>query len=108
MSPALRPIAVVLQAVGLLVLAACGAPPDESASLEPRSLAGLWAFQPGDDQAFAAPEFDDRAWVRLRVPGSWRRQGYNALAGFAWYRLRVPAPWPGEAPLGLTLGRVDS
>ncbi len=108
MAPAFRLLFGALQAAVLLVSAACAGPPNQSDLLEPRSLAGLWAFQPGDDPAWAAPGFDDRGWTRLRVPGSWRRQGYTSLAGVAWYRLRVPPLWPREEPLGLRLGRVDS
>jgi len=108
MSPAARVRVGAVPAAVLLMAAACAGTVSQSASAEPRSLAGLWAFQPGDDPAWAEPGFDDRSWTRLRVPGSWRRPGYNYLSGIAWYRLRVPPVWPGQETLGLTLGRIDS
>jgi hypothetical protein len=101
-----------LSALGLIAvfgtLAACAPAALNSSSLEPRPLAGRWAFQPGDDLRWAAPGFDDHVWPRLQVPGSWRRQGFDDLTGMAWYRLRVPSPGPAEEMLGLTLGKIDS
>jgi diguanylate cyclase (GGDEF)-like protein len=73
-----------------------------------RSLSGLWAFHPGDDPSWASPRLDDHDWALLRVPGSWRRQGFPDLTGVAWYRLHVPSQWPPEEILGLTFGRIDS
>ncbi|MCB1058436.1 MAG: hypothetical protein KDD11_23280, partial [Acidobacteria bacterium] len=37
------------------------------------SLEREWAFQPGDDPSWAAPDFDDSAWPLLHVPGAWGR-----------------------------------
>jgi len=70
-------------------------------------LNGPWKFHPGDDAAFAAPEFDDSSWVNqdLTVPAGsydpvtgssgfvpgWTSHGFPKLTGFAWYRLRVQA-----------------
>lgn len=99
---------IVVQTAVLLALGACIRGPTPSSPLEPRPLAGPWAFQPGDDVTWATPEFDDHGWRRLHVPGSWRRQGFGELTGMAWYRLRVPSPWPTEEALGLTLGKIDS
>jgi diguanylate cyclase (GGDEF)-like protein len=92
----------------LLTTVACSSSPPQDSSVEPRSLSGPWAFHPGDDVTWAAPGFDDSGWVRLQVPGSWRRQGFDGLTGLAWYRLRVPAIWPADEALGLTLGKIDS
>ena len=108
MGPACRLLFGAVPAVVLLVSAGCAEPANQPGPPEPHSLSGLWAFQPGDDAAWAAPGFDDRGWTRLRVPGSWRHQGYNYLAGIAWYRLRVPPIWPREETLGLTLGGIHS
>ncbi len=49
------------------------------------SLSGIWRFQPGDDLAWAQPDFDDRRWAEVTVPGSWTNQGHRE-AIFAWYR----------------------
>lgn len=70
-------------------------------------LNGPWKFHPGDDPAFATPEFDDSSWSNLDLtppPGSydpvtgssgfvpgWTSHGFPKLIGFAWYRLRVQA-----------------
>jgi diguanylate cyclase (GGDEF)-like protein len=95
-------------AAGLLALAACGPASAPETATDQQSLAGLWAFQPGDNPAWAAPDFDDRDWPRLRVPGSWRRQGFADLDGMAWYRRRVqPADGPDDI-LAVTLGKIDS
>lgn len=73
-------------------------------------LSGRWAFRGGDDPAWAVPGFDDSSWTRLSVPGSWGRQGFDEVRGFAWYRLRVPLPRAPTAaePWGVTLGKIDS
>ena len=91
-----------------LVLVDCRSSPAPVPSLEPHSLSGLWAFQPGDDPAWSAPGFDDRGWVRLQVPGSWRRQGFDDLTGLAWYRLHVPAAWAAQETPAVRLGKIDS
>jgi hypothetical protein len=74
-------------------------------------LNGPWKFHPGDDPAFAAPDFDDSSWGNQDltlphgsydpvtgsngfVPG-WTRHGFPKLTGFAWYRLRVQAQFEG-------------
>ena len=72
------------------------------------SLAGPWAFQPGDDPRWAEPDFDDSGWTRLHVPRSWARQGFADVFGVAWYRIRVAPPAPAGTALGITLGKVDS
>jgi diguanylate cyclase (GGDEF)-like protein len=89
----------------LLATASCGTQPLASAA---QSLAVSWAFQPGDNPDWAQPGFDDRGWTRLRVPGSWRRQGFDQVTGLAWYRLNLASQWPRDEVLGLTLGKIDS
>lgn len=44
-------------------------------------------FQPGDNPAYARPEFDDSNWPWLQLPGSWESQGYPDLDGVAWLRV---------------------
>ena len=95
--------------LGLWVVLLCGtacrlAPARET----PRTLAGPWKFQPGDDLAWAAPDADDRAWTTLQVPKSWGRQGFHEVYGLAWYRTRVEVPWPSTEPIALALGKIDS
>jgi serine phosphatase RsbU (regulator of sigma subunit) len=64
-----------------------------------------WKYQPGDDQAWADPQFDDRDWETLngtaitleRIPKSgWR--------GLGWFRLRLKAdPALAQQPLALVM-----
>ncbi len=69
------------------------------------TLNGPWAFHPGDDIAWARPDFDDSAWGTMDLtppPGSydyimgssgyvpgWTAKGYPDLSHYAWYRLRI-------------------
>jgi hypothetical protein len=64
-----------------------------------------WKYQPGDDQAWAAPQFDDRDWEILngtaitldRIPKS----GWH---GLGWFRLRLKAePNLAQQPLALVM-----
>ena len=74
-------------------------------------LNGPWKFHPGDDPAFAAPDFDDSSWGNQDltlpsgsfdpvtgssgfVPG-WTSRGFPKLIGYSWYRLRVQAQFDG-------------
>ncbi|MBR7156054.1 MAG: hypothetical protein IKD22_04390 [Lentisphaeria bacterium] len=61
----------------------------------------------GFGKGFAAPEFDDSAWDKMLVPGSWIRQCI-AGNGAVWIRRKVtlPAHWAGKA-VTLHLGSVD-
>ncbi len=69
------------------------------------ALTGPWAFHPGDNMAWAQPDFDDSLWTPTDltptagtndplsgaqgyVPG-WTARGFPDLSGYAWYRMRV-------------------
>jgi beta-galactosidase/beta-glucuronidase len=107
---------------------------DPAASPFRRSLNGLWKFRlaPNPDAAgtaFAAPDFNDRIWDEVEVPGCWQLQGYdkpiytNVTMPFTdkppripqqdnptgLYRTRftVPQAWRGRR-IRLVLGSVDS
>ncbi len=95
-------LAIVL--VAALALSAC----DGSHTDGVRSIAGSWAFHPGDDTSWASATFNDSAWTHLQVPGSWGRQGHQDVSGIAWYRLRVSPTWPTDQPLGVTIGKVHA
>lgn len=56
------------------------------------SIDGLWRFHPGDNPAWADPNFDDSQWPLLRSDRDWELQGYNGLSGFGWYRFAVVIP----------------
>jgi hypothetical protein len=52
------------------------------------SLKGRWKFHIGDDEAWAAKDFDDSGWENLWVPAAWEDEGFNGYDGFAWYRIK--------------------
>ncbi|HEY1808309.1 MAG TPA: SpoIIE family protein phosphatase [Acidobacteriaceae bacterium] len=68
------------------------------------ALTGPWRFHPGDDLAWAQPDFDDASWSAMDLASSgsldpttgvagfvrgWTSNGYPKLTGYAWYRLQV-------------------
>ncbi len=73
------------------------------------ALDGEWKFHPGDDPAWAAPNFDDSAWQQIQVGRSWESQGHPGYTGFAWYRRRITLPTNASGlRLALYLPQVDS
>lgn len=58
------------------------------AHAEPVTL-DAWKFSPGDDPAWAAPDFDDSSWREIEVPDAWSGEGYPEHDQFGWYRLRL-------------------
>ncbi len=79
------------------------------------SLAVDWRFQPGNDLRWAAPDFDDSDWRRIRIPTGFGR--YDVKSEIAWYRLTLQIGPPGRGPepdersdlrLAVTIGKVDS
>lgn len=69
------------------------------------SLDGLWRFRPGDNPAWADPNFDDANWPLIRSDESWTKQGYPAFTGYAWYRFKIEVPGDGQ-PVALLLTEV--
>lgn len=67
-------------------------------------------FQVGDDPSWADPDFDDRDWVQVSMPGSWQSQNLARTGDTAWYRLEleVPSNWDGSEPLGFTPGIIGN
>ncbi|HEX6275436.1 MAG TPA: sialate O-acetylesterase [Polyangiaceae bacterium] len=61
----------------------------------------------GEAWGYASPDFDDRAWRTLRVPGMWQRAGL-AFNGVVWFRrwFELPRALAGQELL-LSLGRID-
>ncbi len=53
------------------------------------ALDGQWQFHLGDDQAWAAPGFDDSHWEQLTADKPWGLQGHHSYAGPAWYRRHI-------------------
>lgn len=56
------------------------------------NLEGIQKFQPGDDESWASPEYDDSHWMEIKVPGSWESQGVKSQKGMGWYRIKFRAP----------------
>jgi hypothetical protein len=73
--------------------------------LKVTSLNGLWRFHPGDNAAWADPQFDDSQWRLLRSDMGWSDQGYKYMSGYGWYRLSVAVP-SGEGDMYLTLPNI--
>jgi signal transduction histidine kinase/DNA-binding response OmpR family regulator len=73
-------------------------------------LAGQWRFNVGDDLAWAEPGFDDAGWLPIAVPTGWGPAGYRGPpAPLVWYRRTLRfGGGSGRAPVGVTLGKVDS
>lgn len=52
---------------------------------------------------WAAPDFDDGAWVEMPVPAVWEAHGFEGLDGVGWYRTTFTLS-EAEAQQGVTLG----
>ncbi len=61
----------------------------------------------GERRGWARPDFDDRTWPVMRLPGTWQARGL-AHNGVVWFRriVEVPASWAGR-DLTLSLGAID-
>ncbi len=77
-------------------------------------LDGYWKTQLGDDLTWAVPDYDDSAWLEVKVPSGFVS---GEDVGMAWYRRTIQLDgksWPlsiedrGALRLGVTIGKVDS
>jgi hypothetical protein len=50
---------------------------------------GPWQFHPGDNPAWASPDFDDSGWPQIETGRTWEGQGFRNYTGYAWYRQRI-------------------
>ena len=48
-----------------------------------------WRYHPGDDPAWARPDFDDSAWDTLTAARTGQPLPAHVLAGSGWFRLRL-------------------
>ncbi len=55
--------------------------PVENGEKYPEQLDQIWRF----DARWMEPEYDDRNWETIKVPGCWQEAGFN-YNGAAWYR----------------------
>ncbi len=51
-----------------------------------------WRLKPGDNPAWADPDFDDSSWNAIEIGKNWESQGRDGLDGFVWYRKRITVP----------------
>ncbi len=86
-----------------LLLAFAAAPPTIVSTLTEPTPLSSWKTLDGDDEAFAAPEFDDSAWLNVDAVG---RLAEPLLGGVVWYRTTIElSPRAlGEREAGATLG----
>lgn len=80
---------------------------------DPQAIATIsqpWRFQPGDDPAWADPEFDDSDWSERPVPERWPEGGYPESGQMGWYRISLQLdPQTDVSPiLALRVGKVMS
>ena len=75
-----------------LTLPAAAAALEVPALDRPTSLDVAWRFQPGDDPAWAAPDFADSAWRPLPMGRPWALLGVTPVPEIAWYRLTLQLP----------------
>ena len=72
------------------------------------NLEGNWKFKTGDDKEWKKPDFNDKDWATLMVPGYWESQGYKDYDGYAWYRKAFKAPADlDNNKLVLMMGKID-
>jgi signal transduction histidine kinase len=95
-----------IAAVSLVIAVSCSI--EQEAAHGPRvDLSGRHPFAPDDDPAFADPDFDDSAWARAEVPGSWSSQGISPAEGIGWYRIRFSVPEDFDTrALAVDMGKV--
>jgi hypothetical protein len=71
-------------------------------------LTGEWKFKAGDDIEWKDPDFNDKEWENLFVPGLWDYQGYSDYDGYGWYRKEFEAPDEFlNSDLILLMGKID-
>lgn len=72
------------------------------------NMNGEWKFTIGDNQNFAAVNFDDSKWDMIRVNSAWENEGYNDYNGYAWYRTNFTVGQSAKSRnLVLQLGNID-
>lgn len=71
-------------------------------------LEGVWKFAEGYHPSWKLPEYNDKDWGGIMVPGFWRSLGKKHWEGVAWYRKEFKLPQHLEGKqLVLLMGRID-
>lgn len=71
------------------------------------NLRGSWKFNPGDNIAYAKPDYNDSNWEEIYVPSIWQEEGFRRYHGYAWYRTTFTIEFTDKESLFLELGRID-
>jgi AraC-like DNA-binding protein len=85
--------------------------PVQVKSLDTRTnLDGPWKIHLGDDQKYAAAEFNDASWETVRLPGSFMSLVYEktgSTKGILWLRKTIfVSPGLPRKDIGLIMGRI--
>ncbi|MBX7223252.1 MAG: response regulator [Blastocatellia bacterium] len=77
----------------------------------PVDISAQWKYCPGDDMAWARPDFNDQRWQSVNLDRAWGRTEYSRFMNSHWYRLEVQLPWNGtetarHGALGIAIGNV--
>jgi sialate O-acetylesterase len=71
-------------------------------------LSGDWKFTTGDSLAWKDPDFTDKPWATIKVPGYYEDQGFPGYDGFSWYRKKFDVtPELRDKKLVMVLGKID-
>jgi phosphoserine phosphatase RsbU/P len=79
--------ALILVGSGQAALVARAQTADVTALREPEFLDMTWLVNPGDNPAYARPDFDDSSWIRFQPDSSITRACSQTVV--VWYRLHV-------------------
>ncbi len=72
------------------------------------SIAGLWHFKTGDNNAWKDTGYQDKHWQKIIVPGNWVNQGFKDYSGIAWFRKHINIPQEYEnQKMILLLGKIQ-
>lgn len=72
------------------------------------SLEGYWKFNLRDSLEWKDPNYKDKSWKQIIVPGYWEGQGYENYNGFAWYRKSIYIPKKiADKDMVLVMGKID-
>jgi signal transduction histidine kinase len=82
----------------LVILVSVSSEQEAQAQRDTIVLDGAHKFSPGDDVAWASPDYDDQHWQMVRVPGSWSSQGISSDVATAWHRIHFDLPSSFQEP----------
>jgi Beta-galactosidase/beta-glucuronidase len=73
------------------------------------SIFGLWLIRSGDNKLWKEPNYKDKLWHKIVVPGNWENQGYKDYDGVAWYRRHFILPDElTPQKLVLVIGKIEN